>query len=394
MLGIFMDSGVHIAGDLMLKFAERTGLNSNLPPRRYLWTDSFAVCNFLALYTFSGDGGWLDLALKLVDQVHNVLGRHRGDDGRSGWISGLSDDEAREHPTIGGLRIGKKLPERRLDEPLDWNLEWDRDGQYYHYLTKWMHALNKVSIVTGDGRFRRWAYELAKKVHWAFTYTLPDGRRRMYWKMSIDLTRPLVESMGQHDPLDGYVTYNEIQATMRGEVQGSLEQEIKDIYGMIGGEADLATEDPLGIGELLSTAYRIAELIHLGYWNETELLIRVLRSAYLSLEVYGGVGFINLPSWQRLAFREFGLSIGLKSLMKLSKMIEMDEKLSGIEDLKSIMKLLSQYTPIAEKIEKFWMGEDARRSKLWKEYQDINEVMLATSLIPNGYMGVNIQRDM
>ncbi len=34
----------------------------------------------------------------------------------------------------------------------------------------------------------------------------------MYWKMSIDLKRPLIPSMGQHDPLDGYITYNEIQS--------------------------------------------------------------------------------------------------------------------------------------------------------------------------------------
>ena len=29
--------------------------------------------------------------------------------------------------------------------------------------------------------------------------------------MSTDLTRPLVPSMGQHDPLDGFVTCNELQ---------------------------------------------------------------------------------------------------------------------------------------------------------------------------------------
>jgi len=52
-------------------------------------------------------------------------------------------------PTIGGLRIGKHLPERRLDEPYDPVLEWEGDGQYY-YLTKWMLALCRVFQVTGD----------------------------------------------------------------------------------------------------------------------------------------------------------------------------------------------------------------------------------------------------
>lgn len=35
----------------------------------------------------------------------------------------------------------------------------------------------------------------------------------MYWKMSIDLSSPLVPSMGQHDPLDGLITYLQLQAT-------------------------------------------------------------------------------------------------------------------------------------------------------------------------------------
>ena len=32
----------------------------------------------------------------------------------------------------------------------------------------------------------------------------------MYWKMSIDLSYPLVPSMGQLNPLDGFITYNEL----------------------------------------------------------------------------------------------------------------------------------------------------------------------------------------
>ena len=77
-----------------------------------------------------------------------------------------------------------------------------------------MH-LNNTSIVTGDKKYIKWAMELAKTAHKKFTYLPNQGiRKRMYWKMSIDLTRALVPSMGQHDPLDGYVTYNEIQNEM------------------------------------------------------------------------------------------------------------------------------------------------------------------------------------
>ena len=74
-------------------------------------------------------------------KVHQVLGKHRPDESVQGWLSGLGEDEGHKHPTIGGLRIGKKLPERKPSEAYDDRLEWDRDGQYYHYVTKWMHAL-------------------------------------------------------------------------------------------------------------------------------------------------------------------------------------------------------------------------------------------------------------
>lgn len=91
--------------DLMWDFAERTGLIGEQPATRYLWTDAFAVCNFLELEQRTSDATYRRLALRLVDQVHHVLGRHRADAPREGWISGLGDD-----PTKGGLRIGACSP--------------------------------------------------------------------------------------------------------------------------------------------------------------------------------------------------------------------------------------------------------------------------------------------
>ena len=94
----------------MTEFADLTGLSSaGKAPRRYLWTDAFAVCNFLELYRQTGDEKYKDLALRLVDQVHNILGRHREDDPRTGWISGLDEQEGKMHPTIGGLEDRKEI---------------------------------------------------------------------------------------------------------------------------------------------------------------------------------------------------------------------------------------------------------------------------------------------
>ena len=79
-----------------------------------------------------------------------MLGRYRDDEKHSGWISGLDEQAGSHHPTAGGLRIGKPLKERGVNEALDEALEWDRDGQYFHYLTKWIHALCQTAFVTND----------------------------------------------------------------------------------------------------------------------------------------------------------------------------------------------------------------------------------------------------
>jgi hypothetical protein len=47
----------------MNKFAERTGPGSEQPARRYLWTDAFAVCNYLGLARATGNKSYTELAL-------------------------------------------------------------------------------------------------------------------------------------------------------------------------------------------------------------------------------------------------------------------------------------------------------------------------------------------
>ncbi|MFN2367171.1 MAG: hypothetical protein ABR523_12035, partial [Desulfurivibrionaceae bacterium] len=140
------DDHLPFVKEIMQRFAVETGLQGKGKPRRYLWTDAFAVCNYLELNRLTGEDKYTELALGLVDQVHRVLGRHRDDDSRTGWLSGLDEEEGGAHPARGGLRIGKPLRERRPGEPQDNRLEWDRDGQYFHYLTKWIHALHRVSV--------------------------------------------------------------------------------------------------------------------------------------------------------------------------------------------------------------------------------------------------------
>ncbi|MEJ2241941.1 MAG: hypothetical protein P8Y18_07345 [Candidatus Bathyarchaeota archaeon] len=377
-----------VVREIMNNFSYSTGLSSKNTPRRYLWTDAFAVCNFLELYHRTEEETFKQFALNLVDQVHHVLGKHREDDPRKGWISGLSEREGEKHPTKGGLRIGKELNEREIGETLDTRLEWDRDGQYYHYLTKWMRALNRISQITGDLTYNKWAIELAKIAHKTFTYESPfNGMKSMYWKMSIDLSRPLISSMGQHDPLDGFITYNELQAVALTDPRSLvLNAEITDMFNICKGK-DWTTDDPLGIGGLLCNVYQVAQLIYNRYWKQNALMIDLLKSSKLGLEAYLKSNPMQLPSVCRLAFREFGLSLGLHAIQKLQKMISEKPDLFNDKHLLSLINSLQDYVPLTQEIEEFWIDPSIRQTNSWTEHIDINMVMLATTLIPDGYLG-------
>ncbi|MRR07035.1 MAG: hypothetical protein EG828_08835 [Deltaproteobacteria bacterium] len=381
-------------GEIMLEYAALTGFEPAAEsPCRYLWTDSFAVCNFLGLFRETGEKTWLDLALRLVHQVHHTLGRHRGDDPRLGWISGLDEWDGELHPTRGGLRIGKELNERGTDEPLDERLEWDRDGQYYHYLTKWMHALSRVALSTGDPRFLAWGIELAGTVHARFAHIQwTGGPKRLYWKMSIDLTRPLVSSMGQHDPLDGLLTCHELRQVAARDFSAvglpDLHDEIKELAGICRGMS-LTTDDPLGIGGLLCDACRMVQLIMDGSFAHASLLEKVMNAALLGMESFTAEEPLDLPVAYRLPFRELGLSIGLKGVERISRWNrECPDLFAATPSIRRKIERLMRYTHLASVIEQFWQKERTSKPDAWEEHRDINMVMLATSLAPDGFLVV------
>jgi len=376
----------------MTGFAERTGLTPPAPsPRRYLWTDAFAVSNYLELFRQTGEEHYQQDAKQLVGQVHSILGRHREDDLRRGWISGLDEQEGEQHPTRGGLRIGKELGERGPDEPYDDHLEWERDGQYFHYLTKWMHALDCLARVSGDAVYARWALELAKTAHARFTYTpWGGGPKRMYWKMSIDLSYPLVPSMGQHDPLDGLITYQQLQASALKlnaiHADSLLGIEIAEMTTICEGMT-WTTDDPLGIGGLLSDACRLAQLMISTNLREPDRLVSLLRDAELGLEAFARSRSMNASADYRLAFRELGLSIGLHAIGKIQKAIEQHpENSSNQHELKARLSKLARFLPMIKSIESFWLEPGNQQSHSWTRHRDINTVMLATSLAPEGYL--------
>ena len=373
---------VRAAAALMHAFAERTGLIGRAPPKRYLWTDAFAVCNFLEL----GDN---DRAERLVDQVHRVLGRHRPDDARTGWIGGMDEETGTEHPTRGGLRIGKPMPERDPGDAFDPELEWERDGQYFHYLTKWMHALDQVARCTGSADAGRWARELAQSAHRAFTYApVPGMPKRMYWKMRIDLSAPLVSSMGQHDPLDGLITYLQLRAHKPNARVGhgpDLDAELREMAAIVAG-TNLLTEDPLGIGGLLADAYRLAQLLRVRP-GDNPLLGLVVGAAANGLARYLATQPFTRPPAERLAFRELGLAIGLQAVTRMWCVLERDAaSLDAQPALRAALDMLVGQVPLARTLVDTWREVERVPVATWRAHEDINAVMLATALVPEGYL--------
>ena len=376
----------------MERFAHDTGLTNALEtPKRYLWTDAFAVCNFFQLAKSTGKRDYQRLALSLIDQVHAVLGRHHPDSGQQGWISGLDDSEAAKHPTIAGLRIGKTLNERALDDAFDERREWDRDGQYFHYLTKWMHALNVAYEETRNVDFLRWAVELAHTAFARFSYAVGPGQpKRMYWKMRVDLSEPLIPSMGQHDPLDGLLTFLELDSN-RLEVENSgltLAAEIHELERMCT-DRSWATSDALGIGGLLGDAWKYLQLRQRGHATSALNINTLVDDMTWSLQRFLQENTLNLPATYRLAFRELGLAIGLQAIPRISDASAAHlEYLSQQERVDRQYDFLTRITPLHTAIEQFWLEPGNQQVASWHDHLDINRVMLASSLTPERFLTI------
>jgi hypothetical protein len=382
-----MNSGraPEIAARLMADFARRTGLApAARSPQRYLWTDAFAVCNFFELHRRNGAADALAHARALIDQVHHVLGRFRDDDRRRGWLSGRSDADGERHPTAGGLRIGKPLPERGAREPIDERLEWDRDGQYFHYLTKWMHALCQAAWFTGEAAYAQWAAELGKAAYDGFAIRAASGAViGVAWKMSTDLSRPLVPGAGLHDALDGYLSLREIQRALAAMPAPGLQlgAATEALRALCVGR-NWTTDDPLGLGGLLFDACRLCQLGGLTEEEDLRLLDDLLAACARGLSAFLASRQLSDPLAHRLAFRELGLAIGLRALPIIADAAPRRPRLGRAIDL------LQRSQPLADDIVAAWLPQAQQGDATWLAHRDINEVMLASALIPDTVLAI------
>jgi len=386
------DTRIERARVLLANFARRTGIHApGDAARRYLWTDAFAVQAMLALARATGESQHKADAFRLVELVHLHLGTHRLDDARVGWISGLDAPTGEQHPTLGGLRIGKPLPERAADAPYDGRLEWERDGQYYHYLTRWIEALCACARASSRGEARELfldhARELAHAMHASFVLEAwPGGPKRIQWKMSIDLTRPQVHASGLADMLDGIATFASLEAALAEANMPDpvLAHALAELRAMCDAAGTFATVDPLALGGLLLDVSRLVHLAASGALARDlaydRLVERLLVDIDRGLEAFDRSGALFTAIDRRLAFRELGLAIGLQSIGGLCATARCSTAL--VAAIAPRIDALARYVPLGERIERAWLEPSAQATEGWQSHVDINEVMLAACLLP------------
>jgi len=227
--------------------------------KRYLWTDAFGVVNLLNLSKELDDPSYFSLAEQVIEDVYKVLGRDKG------------------------IRIG--------EQP-------DRDGQYYHYLTKWLYALHVMGKF--KPKYQEMAVNLVKEIHPHF---MVPGHG-VFWKMKEDLSAPYPGyGFGALDIYEGYTMYKLIDEKALSSEIAQLGLVINRSYQKFS-----CTQD-LGLGDILWATHFLPE----EDWAKfiSEKAIKTLDKMWVDKGY-----FVRDLIWEPdfvLAFGNFGVSLGLQS---------------------------------------------------------------------------------
>ncbi len=214
---------------------------------------------YVSLYRATGAEAWIDAAEALVADVERVLGRERG------------------------FRIGEAP---------------DRDGQYFHYLAMWMFALARLGDIRPEHRRR--GIEVARAVHPAFVRPGVG----VLWKMTEDLSAPYPGyGLGALDAFDGYVSYRLLN-------EESLKEEIAEMRALIETQyRTLDIDQELGLGMMLWLAHFFPQ----EEWARTQTLRSLAALDALWINPPGYFGRANYARQVRIAFANYGVSIGLQA---------------------------------------------------------------------------------
>jgi len=92
---------------------------------------------------------------------------------------------------------------------------------------------------------------------------------------------------------------------------------------------------------------------------------------------------LRLLASHRLAFRELGLAIGLADVARtLLELSGAGRALPGAARRAALLATLAPYQRLGPAIVGFWLASAHRAAPAWQVHGDLNDVMLATSLLP------------
>ena len=81
------------------------------------------------------------------------------------------------------------------------------------------------------------------------------------------------------------------------------------------------------------------------------------------------------------------MAIGLRALPVIADAVEKNSKTSR-SALPQTIDLLLPYESLSDQIVGLWLPHAEHQDESWKAHQDINDVMLATAIIPNTFLSV------
>jgi len=174
----------------------------------------------------------------------------------------------------------------------------DRDGQYFHYLTKWLFTLNELGKI--KPKYHTEAVQLVKEIHPHFV--LP--KVGVIWKMKEDLSGPYPGyGLGGLDFYSGYTVYKLIDST-------ALSSEIGDMWDLIQlNYKKFHCSQDLGLGDMLWDCH----------FNPEEEWSKVVKERCVTTldNMWRKQGyFVRDLIYEKdaiLAFGNFGVSLGLQA---------------------------------------------------------------------------------
>ncbi|MFW6243704.1 MAG: hypothetical protein ACOC15_01045 [Desulfovibrionales bacterium] len=143
-----------------------------------------------------------------------------------------------------------------------------------------------------------------------------------------------------------------------------------------------------GLGGLLFDACRVTRLMQRGALSSPDLLTTLLNDAAEGFAAFAHSSPLELPAAQRLAFRELGLSIGLHGLELMRSIVDAAPGVFPADGPAGLLPQLERHLPLAGGIETFWRNPVNQKAGTWTGHLDINQVMLAASLVPEGFLEI------